>query len=207
MAEQRASSTGPLSIAVLAGGDSTRMQGEDKAFIKWKDMPFIRKISNQMLQVSDDVLVVIGNKDEKRFTENLPRDVVVSKDRYNFGTPVSGMLSACELAKHPYIAIVGCDMPLIRASVIRYLNECALGHSAAVPKWENGETEPLCSVYKVEEFKRAALQAERQSAMGCKEVIEYLQDVNFVPVFNLRKIDPKLESLRNINSREDLNSL
>ena len=183
------------------------MQGEDKAFLNLNGLPFITKISNQMLLVSDDVLVVIGSKDEKRFADNVRGNVTVAKDKYHFGTPVSGMLTACELVKHPYIAFVGCDMPLVRAGVIKYLYECALGHSAAVPMWENGQTEPLCSVYNVEKFREAALHAEKRNARGCKRVIDFLQDANFVPVFDLRRIDPNLESLRNINSREDLKSL
>ena len=196
-----------FSVAILAGGRSTRMRGEDKAFLRWNDVPFITKISNQMLQVSDDVFVLIGNKDEKRFVDNISKNVSVAKDSYDFGTPVSGMLTACELAKRPYIAFVGCDMPLLRADVMMYLHDCSLGHSAAVPMWENGATEPLCSVYNVEQFKIAALQAEKEKARGCNKLIEYLRDVVFVSVLDLRGIDPKLESLRNINSIEDLNSL
>jgi len=182
--DQRLSST-QLSVAILAGGHSMRMQGKDKAFLSLNGLPFIRLISNQMLQVSDDVLVLIGSKDEKRFTDNVSENVIVAKDRYNFGTPVSGMLTACELVKNLYIAFVGCDMPLVRAGVIKYLHERALGHSAAVPMWESGETEPLCSVI-ISKSSSATLQAERQNAKGCKKVIEYLQDVSFVPASDRR---------------------
>ena len=122
-----------------------------------------------MLQVSDDVLVVIGSKDEKRFLDKVPGNAIVAKDRYHFGTPVSGMLTACELVKHPYIAFVGCDMPLVPAGEIKYLYECALGHSAAVPVWENRETEPLCSVYDVEKFKGAALRPKTRTPRDARK--------------------------------------
>src|SRR5271166_1090294 len=97
-----------FSVAILAGGRSARMRGEDKAFLVLNGLPFITRISDQMLLVSDDVLLVIGNKDEKRFANTVSENVGIAKDAYDFGTPVSGMLTACELAKYPYIAFVGC---------------------------------------------------------------------------------------------------
>ena len=182
------------------------MLGKDKAFLTLNGIPFITIVSAELSKVCDDVLVVIGNKEEAGFREALPRDsVLVVKDNYDFKNPVSGILTACELAKNPYIALIGCDMPLIRSEVIAYLYLSALEHSAAVPIWEDGRREPLCSVYNAKQFREAARRMDRIG--GCAEMLGYLENLVLVPVSSIRRIDPQLDSLKNINSKADYDSL
>ena len=191
----------------MAGGQSRRFGGEDKAFLIFQGETFIERIAKQSLSVSDDVILVIGKKETSRFENLFPGKVRIVKDSYDLGSPVSGILTACDLVKHSYLVVLGCDMPLVRASVLKMMGSAAGSHSAAVPTWEDGKKEPLCSVYNAAEYMVAAREAVNANAKGCLKVLEFLQDVVPVPVSEIRKLDPRLESLSNINSKEDLDAL
>jgi molybdenum cofactor guanylyltransferase len=194
---------GQLSAVVLAGGRSTRM-GTDKAFLKFNGEPFICLLTHELLKISDDVLVVIGNKETEKFRHVLESKVQVIKDTYELGSPANGIRSALDLVRHRLIAVVACDEPLIKAEVVNFLRECAIGHSAAVPVWPNGDIEPLCSVYNVRKTKEAISRASQKfSRVRPRDIIGQMKNVNYVNVSKLKVYDEQLESLTNINSEED----
>lgn len=195
-----------LSVVILAGGKSSRM-GEDKAFLNFGGRPFVSRIFEEMRRLTDDVLVVIGNKDERRFRDALGRGARIIQDTYNLNSPLGGMLSACDVIDSKYAAFLASDMPLVRHQVVRFLHSAARGHSCAIPMWENGDLEPLCAVYNVEEVKREGLDLLEIGEVKCKALISRLRDVKYVPVKRIRSLDPDLGSLTNVNSGKDLASL
>lgn len=195
-----------ISAAVLAGGKSSRM-GEDKAFLTLRGVPFVRMITDELKKTAGDVSVVIGKKERKRFESVVDSDIRIISDKYDLGNPMGGMLSACEQVRESYCAFVGCDTPLLKAGVIEYLARRAIGHSAALPIWETGDIEPLCSIYDVKETERAGLQALQAGKIGCKNLISYLGDPVYVEVNTLKPMDPTLVSFNNINLREDYEEL
>jgi len=191
-----------LSAAVLAGGLSKRM-GTDKAFLEYRGRPFVSVIAEEMFKVSSEVLVVIGRKEESKFRSVLDKRAKVINDSYDFVNPMAGMLSAFPRVSKDYVAFVGCDAPLMKASVIEFLHRAAIGHSGAVPRWENGQIEPLCAVYNASQAEKAGLEALARREVGCSYLIALLKDVNYVQVEGLRRFDPNLAFLRNVNFRED----
>lgn len=195
-----------LSITILAGGRNTRMRS-DKAFLTCKGRPFISLISEEALRVSREVLVIIGEKEREMFQSVLTRRVRIVNDAYHVGTPLGGMLTAFDYLQTEYTAVLACDSPLVKSNVIRFLFESALSHSAAVPLWESGKIEPLCSVYQVHQARNASLKAIREGTPGCRSMISFLPDVHYVPVSTLRTFDPSLISLLNINTPQDLREL
>ncbi len=196
-----------FSVVILAGGESRRM-GKDKAFLLYKGKRFVEIITESALRVSDDVMVVIGSKQESDFDWLATKQgVLLLSDKYHLKNPIGGILTAVEQAKHPYTAILPCDSPLVTPSVISFLFTRAQSHSGAVPEWENGNTEPLCAVYSSAEIKEAITKALAQNKLGPKHAISFLKDVQYVPVEELRKYDNSLNSLLNVNTMEDYNSL
>jgi molybdopterin-guanine dinucleotide biosynthesis protein A len=82
-----------------------------------------------------------------------------------------------------------------------------LRNSAAIPIWENNDAEPLCAVYELEQAQQAVAKELRLGKLGPKNLVAQLAAVNYVPVSKIREYDPLLESLVNINSREDYSRL
>lgn len=203
-----------LSVAILAGGESRRM-GKDKAFLTYRGKRFIETIAQVALKVSDDVMVVIGSKQEGEFRwlaslknqEEGGVSISLLSDEYRLKNPVGGILTAAQHARHEYMTVLPCDSPLVSPGVIKFLRVHAENHSGAVPVWENGDTEPLCAVYRTSEIGEAIKKALAQNKLGPKHAISFLQDVRFVPVEELRRFDSSLESFRNVNTIEDFESL
>jgi molybdopterin-guanine dinucleotide biosynthesis protein A len=196
----------PISAVVLAGGKAQRMRS-DKAFLSYRGKSFVRTITDEMLKISDDVVVVIGKKDASQFATIMDKRVKILNDAYCIENPMGGMLSACDHLRNKYAAFVACDTPMMKAEVIRYVGDRAIGHSAAVPIWGNGDMEPLCSVYNVNETKEAGVQALSKAKIGCRHLLSFMKDVKYVSVEEIKKVDPDLVSLRNINTVHDLQYL
>jgi molybdopterin-guanine dinucleotide biosynthesis protein A len=196
----------PLSAAILAGGNSMRMQ-EDKAFLKFRDRSFVELIYDEMSKVASDVLVIVSQNGAPRFRRVLGESARIVQDSYSLRNPMGGMLSACSEVKSEHVAFIACDLPLVRSEVVSRLLDRALGHSAAVPRWKNGDLEPLCAVYNVEDTKRAGLKAMEANLIGCRNLISFLSDVVYVSTNELHDVDPDLRSFLNINSKKDLAEL
>lgn len=196
----------PFSIVILAGGKSLRMQS-DKAFIAYRGSSFISRIVAEASRVCGNILVVIGEKEKGRFESDLGGKVRVINDAHRLGAPLGGMLTAFDLLKDGYAAVIACDTPLVKGEVLETLRDSAASHSAAVPLWESGKIEPLCSVYDVGEAREASMKAIAAGRLKCRDMIALLSDVNYVSVAELRTIDPSLESLINVNTRGDFSAL
>lgn len=184
--------------------------GSDKAFLLHEGRPFVSSVASEMSKVSDDVIVMIGRKRKADFESVLEERVRVYQDRGYLGNPVGGILSALAHVRHTHAAVVACDSPLVKAEVIDYLFRAVQRHSGAVPLWEEEDKmtmEPLCAVYDVSEAKRAILRTIRERKASPKRMVLQLEDVLYVDVNQLRLVDPTLDSLVNVNTRDDYAAL
>ena len=76
-----------LSVAILAGGKSLRMW-EDKAFLKINGVQFIKIIYDKASALSDDVMVIIGNKKSEEFRSYLPSQATILNDLFYITSPL-----------------------------------------------------------------------------------------------------------------------
>ncbi len=191
-----------LSIAILAGGKGSRM-GTDKAFLKVNNIPFLKIIYDKVSLLSDDIMVIIGNKEDKEFRDLLPSKAAILKDLVYTMSPVGGLITAALKSKKQYFAAIAVDMPLISTKVIEKLYFLALGHSAAIPVHKDGTLEVLCAVYNSFAIKEANL----NSVTSLKELVKMLPNPIFINIENFRDVDPSLDSFFNVNTKEDLKIL
>lgn len=177
-------------MVVLAGGKSRRI-GSDKAFLGFKGRPFVRVVTDEMLKISEEVLVVIGRKDRREFERVLDSRAKVVNDNFDVDNPVNGIVSGCQHASRPYAAFLACDTPMAKSEAVSFLHALALDHSAAVPIWETGELEPLCAVYRTSDIMRIGFDVMMQENPSCKALISRLSDVNYVEIRRLKVVDPE----------------
>jgi molybdopterin-guanine dinucleotide biosynthesis protein A len=98
--------------------------------------------------------------------------------------------------------VVACDMPFLNPALLTWLVNLAAEYDVVMPLNE-GQMDPMHAVYRRE----ACLDAiGRALQRGDKRMISYLGDVRVreVSADELRRIDPDLRSLFNINTPEDL---
>lgn len=184
-----------FSVAVLAGGRSTRM-GRDKSLLPFRNRPLIAHVVERCGVCSDDVFVVTKRP---RQLQSLRFRVVV--DHADEQTPLAGIVTALGAAAHPYVFVCACDMPFVSAELVRLLAQRARSYDAAVPV-RAGRPEPSHAVWSTSALDRIE-QALWSGERAVRRVLETLR-VAWVDEDEWRTIDPGGRAFVNVNTPEDL---
>jgi molybdopterin-guanine dinucleotide biosynthesis protein A len=154
-----------LSVAVLAGGQSTRM-GRDKATLPIGGRVLLELVADRLRPLTDDLVVV-----SKRDLE-VP-GVRVAIDELEMQTPLAGVLTALHTARHRLVFVCACDMPWISPAVVRLLCERIGAADAAVPI-RSGYLQSLHALWntRTAEAVSAALEAGERSVRGVLEALD-----------------------------------
>jgi molybdopterin-guanine dinucleotide biosynthesis protein A len=94
-------------------------------------------------------------------------------------------------------------MPCIDTRVVSALFDALGTYDAAIPSWDSDMLEPLHAVYRKEPLQRYL---EDPPSLSLRNMVKSL-NVVYVPVSELRNIDPDLSTFTNINKLEDLEDL
>lgn len=183
-----------LSAAVLAGGQSSRM-GTDKALLTIDGATVLERIIRVLERVSTDVFVAGDRPAYRRF------GVPVYPDRQHGSGPLAGLETSLLHARYDRVLVVGCDMPFLNVELLDAMSTATFDEDALVPvRIINGSRrrEPLHAFYR-----KQCLPTVRQSlGEGRRSLQQLLQTLNVVELDEdwMRRFDPELESLSNINT-------
>jgi len=187
-----------LGGVVLCGGRSSRM-GREKAWLPFGTEPMLARVVRLVRQAAEPVVVVAG---PAQTLPPLPDDVLVARDEQPYWGPLGGLAVGLErLAELADVAFVAsCDCPLLLPEFVRHLAGQLDDHQAAVP-FDADHHFGLAAVYRVE----VAGRARRLLAEGRRSLRALLEecDVHWVSLDSLRRVDPQLLSLRNVNTPDD----
>ena len=100
-----------LSIAVLSGGKSSRMNHEDKGLIEFNGFSVLSRITKLSYKYSDDVFIITNDNHEEY--EKL-HPYIYSDILDNYQGPLSGIFTALSKCKNRYVIILPCDGPFIK---------------------------------------------------------------------------------------------
>lgn len=177
-----------FSVAILIGGDSSRM-GSDKATFEVDGIPMAARVAEAARQAGAQEILLIGGTQAraKKLTG------VWKKDAFPGQGPLGGVITALKAASHDSVVVLSCDMPFITDAVVVSLVRGLSDAQASVGRtdrlnwlcaaWSKSECLPtLQSVWKREE------RAVHRAAV--------LLDVAEVPV-------PAM-AVRNVNQPSDL---
>jgi molybdopterin-guanine dinucleotide biosynthesis protein A len=131
----------PLSLVVLSGGSSRRMQW-DKALLPTPEGTIIEHILKQLEDHFDEVLLSVSNREKFAF---LNRRMVV--DEKPGEGPMMGIKTALQASKHEKIFVIACDIPDIDLGFLQRLIKEAEHSDIALPISPEGRKEPLFAVY------------------------------------------------------------
>lgn len=194
-----------LSVAVLAGGKSSRM-GVDKAFVQVRGRPLIEDLLQDLAGLGAEAFIVTNQPDPYRYL-GVPLFGDVQPDQGALG----GLYSALHHSTQPRTLCVACDMPFVVRPLLEHLAALSAGFDAVVPRLPPAggaadgrlEAEPFRAVYA-----RAACLAPIRAALqaGRLRVISFFPDVRvrFVDPAELERFDPQHRSFFNVNTPEDL---
>lgn len=180
---------------ILAGGQNSRMGGEDKAFLTVGGQSVFER-TLELLQRCFPQVVVVSNHPEKY------RDfaVEVTTDEIRGFGPLGGIHAGLGHVRHPYAFVVACDMPFLRVEPIDFLLSRLHGQDVLIPRWED-DIEPLHALYATHLRDRIARAIER----GARAIREFLPEVSveYVPEEEMRRVPGAEESFRNVNTPEE----
>jgi molybdopterin-guanine dinucleotide biosynthesis protein A len=188
---------------ILAGGFSRRF-GVDKVFVEFSGKPLVRYVIETARELADETLVVAGIEQSRRLLEFSNGEFTVLVDRLNVKSPLAGAYTGLERARGEISLLLACDTPLLSKDVLRLLLQLSPEHDAVIPKWPNGNIEPLQATYSTSKALDAANEALRNNELRMYDAIRRLGNTLYVSTDTLRKYDPELHTFENINTPDDL---
>jgi molybdopterin-guanine dinucleotide biosynthesis protein A len=177
--------------------------GRPKAWLPVGGEAMLRRVVRILREAVEPVVVVASPGQD---VPRLPRGVEVVRDAAEGRGPLQGLaagLAALE-GKADAAFACGCDFPMMKPAFVRRLIELLGPHAACAPELA-GRPQPLAGVYRVSVLEpvRAMLAADLRSLHGLLAVVQ----AHVVPARELIDVDPALDSLRNVNTPEDYESL
>ncbi|MEM2925058.1 MAG: molybdenum cofactor guanylyltransferase [Methanocellales archaeon] len=191
---------------VLAGGKSTRMQ-RDKALLAIGKKRMINLVLESLEQVVDEIAVVAGNREQGEHLRPYIGQVKLTYDEIPEFGPLAGILAGLQVLNSNSIFIAACDMPFINPRVVEMLFNQAQDSDAIIPKWKDGRIETLHAVYKRASMMQAAKLAIEEGEHVILAAINKLPRVSYISIEEIKKIDPELKTLMNVNTPSDLKKI
>ena len=192
------------SAIVLAGGSSIRF-GQDKGVLSLGNKPLIQHTIDAVRPLVDEVIVVTRSQERiAQYAKLLPYDVRFAVDVYGQNSPLVGALTGFGVAGGKYALLVGFDMPFISVDVASLLFDLCADKTAVIPRWPNGQIEPLHSVYQTKIALAASKSAVSEGTLDMHNMIENLLGVRYVSTLVLQQLDPDYRTFFSVNSPVDL---
>ena len=183
---------------VLCGGRSTRM-GVPKATLPFGRETMLQRVARLLGTVVAPVVVVAA---QEQLLPELPKEIVISRDERAQRGPLEGLRAGLKgLPRSIEIAYVtSCDVPLLVPGFVKRMIDLLGDYDIAVMEVD-GFPHPLSAVY-------------RRTTLPHVEALLEKEKLRPVFLFNtvrtrrihpeeVASVDPKLRTLRNLNTRED----
>ena len=192
------------SAIILAGGGSTRIDG-DKGLRLLRGEALINHVIRKVDRFTDEIVVVVASKQQERsYKKNINEKVKILVDLYPSGSPLVGAVTGFSQAKGAHALVTGCDMPFISPEAINFLFDNVDDYDGVVFQWPNEWIEPLFAIYRVKAALKVGLNLLRKENYRLRFILNLMPNVNKIPIKYLRKIDPKLLSLFDADTEENL---
>jgi molybdopterin-guanine dinucleotide biosynthesis protein A len=187
---------------ILAGGKSTRFGG-NKAFVEFREKPLIYWVAQTLSQVTGELVLSIASaEDAAKYLDAVGLDAKIAVDFSAEMGPIAGLLSSFSIANGDYVAVAPCDTPFVKPSFYEMLFSRAEGKDGAVVKIGK-YYEPLLAVYRRKPMIKAIKKVLSDNKKRPIQTYKYL-DLVVVKESEVKRIDPALRSLVNINTISEL---
>lgn len=183
---------------ILVGGKSTRY-GSNKAMALLDGQRLIERVVTVMGSIFEHLILVTNTPEEYAYLE-LP----MVQDLIKGLGPLGGVYTGLENMSDEAGFFAACDMPFLNGALIRHMLAVRGHFDAVVPKisWM---LEPLHAVYA-----KSCIPAIRELIdAGQYQIMKFFEKVRvrFVEEDEIRRFDPALKSIFNVNRPEDLSDI
>ena len=183
-----------ITAVILAGGQASRMDGEDKGLIVFRELPLIAHVVNVVESKVSQILISAN----RNFEEYANFGKVISDDLEGYQGPLAGISKALKVCSTPYLLVLPCDSPLIDEALIDSLIEKMEISKVDICVAHDGSI--MHATFALMQTKLEKSLEEFLEEGGRKMALWYRQH-------SLERIDVSshLEVLTNINRPEDFN--
>ena len=183
-----------ITAVILAGGQASRMDGDDKGLILFRELPLIAHVVN-ITKPKVNQTLISANRNLEEYA-NFGK--VISDDLEGYQGPLAGISKALKVCSTPYLLVLPCDSPLIDVALIDSLIEKMEVTKADICVAHDGSI--MHATFALMQTKLEKNLEEFLEEGGRKMALWYRQQ-------NLERIDVSshLEVLTNINRPEDFN--
>ncbi|HYX91968.1 MAG TPA: molybdenum cofactor guanylyltransferase [Myxococcaceae bacterium] len=181
-------------LAILAGGRGRRLGGIAKGLLEYQGRTLVERLLDLAERFAGALLVTDDSAPWSQLGVRVVPDVV--KDR---GAP-GGLHAALVHAPTPWVVLVACDMPFVRAEVLEHLLGSREGEVEWVCAERGGYLEPMPGVY------AARMAPAIASALPGNPSLQALlrgSSGKALPLSELAALDPELRSWVSVNTPED----
>lgn len=181
--------------------------GRDKMWLDLDGMPLIEVVARRLLPIAAEI--IFSSDDSPRLDSivaRLPVPAVVAPDLYQGVGPLAGLEAGLRVARNTIVFAVATDMPFVDHKLVTAMVEHCGDEDAIVPRiriahLDEPQPEPLHAVYR-----KSCLPAiEAALSKGKRRLVTFLNDIRvcYVEDSVLRRLDPDLRSLQNLNTPEE----
>ncbi|MFX1357227.1 MAG: molybdenum cofactor guanylyltransferase [Promethearchaeota archaeon] len=204
---------------ILVGGRSNRF-GTDKGLFKFKGKAFISFQLETLAHFNNDIFLVANSKQQiQNYIDEIDirrlSAFIIDEDHINkiskLRSPMLGLYSAFKELKnlgYPKVFALSCDNPLITYDFIKYMIDQSIAYDCCIPKWNNGFLEPLLAIYPTTKAYKTSLKSLKNNRYKLINIINQNWKINYISIEDkIKKVDPYLQSFKNVNNFEDINQL
>jgi molybdopterin-guanine dinucleotide biosynthesis protein A len=183
-----------VTLAILAGGQGRRLGGVAKGLLEHQRRALLAHLLDLRDRFADACVVADDPSPWARFGARVVPDLVKHR-----GAP-GGLHAALAHAATPWVVLVGCDMPHVRAEIVESLLDLRDDRLDWVCAERAGYLEPMPGVY------ASRMAPTLASALGGNPSLQNLLRAapgRPVPIAELAPVDPELHSWVSVNTPED----
>jgi molybdopterin-guanine dinucleotide biosynthesis protein A len=185
---------------ILCGGKSTRM-GRDKATLPFGNELMLQRVVRLVGEVVPPPATVVVASPRQSLPE-LPQELLVARDERDGCGPLEGLAAGLRTLRDQVDAayVTACDVPLLKPAFVGRMFDLLGDHDIAVPL-DGRQRHPLAAVYRMGLLPHIE-QLLKTDQLSLRTLFSRVR-TREVPVALLRAVDPQLDTLKNLNERQD----
>jgi molybdopterin-guanine dinucleotide biosynthesis protein A len=187
-----------MTSIIVAGGKSLRL-GRSKLLETIGDKSLIQWVVDRLAAISTEIIIVTAQGGTIPCSSAVRIKTVA--DIYPGKGPLVGIYSGLIASSNSQTIVVGCDMPFLNVSLLKYMAQTLADSDVALPRIGD-MIEPLCAVYSkscLAPIRQLLEQDERQIRKLFSRV-----KVRYVEEDEVNRFDPEHLSFFNVNSQDEL---
>lgn len=184
----------PITAIILAGGKSSRMNGDDKGLLLLKNKPLYCHVINKIRPQVTDIIINTNRHVELYQQSNYP---VISDELTGFLGPLAGIYSGLIKSKTDWNLIVSCDTPFLPADLLLRL-QSKIAHHMAAYVFDGEKSHPTILLI----HRKVAEKIRIYLMQGDRKLLLFLQSIDAISV----DFSDEKQSFININTPKELDN-